>query len=197
MADDGKKPLFGTSAKPPAESNDTASSTTQKPEGQVSEQESQALSGDGGPGFVPAFGKQQGQDENNNLTHETQLESLKEGASAGSAPLGTELDIPGLVAAQAVSSSEAPEDGSTEFVSTIARLRLGKFQFDGGVLTLRGGDVERFEKLLATAHPRSQAAVRKIDRSAGEAVARAFKAGQMSRGVDTSTGGVPSPKPHA
>ena len=87
--------------------------------------------------MIPAFGKQQGQDENNNLTDVDQLESLKDGAAAKSGLVGEGLDIPGLVAAQSYAGSEAPEDGSTEYTSQIARLRIGKFQFDGGRLALK------------------------------------------------------------
>ncbi len=188
MVDEVKRPLFGTAAQPTTDSN--------KPESEVSQPEADALKGDGGPGLTPAFGKQAGQDENNNLTNVDQLDSLKDGAAAQSGTIGEGgLDIPGLVAAQGV-GAEAPEDGSTQYVSTIARLRLGKFEFANGQLSLGAEDASRFEKLLETAHPRSKAAVRKIDRRAGEVVARRL-AGSMSRGVDTSDNGPQSPKPSA
>ncbi len=213
MADDTqapgatKRPLFGSQAKAPESASDsagtsggdTAKTADNKPESEVSDKEAEALRGDGGPGQIPAFGKQQGQDENNNLTNEGQLESLKLGASAQSGQVGEgAVDIAGLVAAQSYAGSEAPEDGSTEYVSTIGRLRIGKFEFTNGVLNLKGDDVGGFEKLLETAHPRTQQAVRKIDREAGEAVAKRFVTeSKMSRGVDTSDNGPQSPKPAA
>lgn len=81
----------------------------------------------------------------------------------------------------------------------IARLRIGKFQFENGVLTIKNEeDAEIFAKLLEGATIRTRQSVSKIDRAAGEAIAEKFLAssrGQMIRGGDTSANFPPAATP--
>lgn len=81
----------------------------------------------------------------------------------------------------------------------IARLRIGKFQFENGVLTIKNEkDAELFESLLAGATIRTRQCVSKIDREAGEKIAAQFLAssrGQMIRGGDTTANMPPAATP--
>jgi hypothetical protein len=158
-----------------------------KPDASVTDKEVKALGGEAGPGVVPAFGKHGGgEDENNPLTEVSELESLKTGAAQNSN--STDSDFQDALAGQGL-NPDAPEDGSVEYVSpNIPNLRVAGRQFDNGRLSLKAEDAEKFEQALQSAHPRTQAAVRKVDRAAGEAVARSFL-GRTSRGIDTSDNG--------
>jgi hypothetical protein len=81
----------------------------------------------------------------------------------------------------------------------ISRLRIGKFQFEHGVLTIDNEeDAAQFEKLLEGATVRTRQSVTKVDRAAGEKVAEQFLAasrGQMIRGGETSSSSPPAATP--
>jgi hypothetical protein len=81
----------------------------------------------------------------------------------------------------------------------IARLKIGKFQFEHGVLVIDNEkDAELFANLLDGASVRTKQRVTRIDREAGEAIASKFLAssrGQMIRGGDTSTSSPPAATP--
>lgn len=99
-----------------------------------------------------------------------------------------------------VEKTVEPAEFEVRYASTqIARLRIGRFQFEHGVLILcNKDDTERFEKLLAAATLRTQQSVRKIDKAAGEEIAKNFLAssrGQMIRGGDTSATTPPAATP--
>lgn len=91
-----------------------------------------------------------------------------------------------------VNSAESPPAEATEndkvryASSSIQRLKIGRFQFENGVLDVPMDQVEAFEKLLAGASLRTKAAVSKIDIDAAEAIARKFlrNRGGMTRGGD-------------
>lgn len=166
---------------------------------EVTEHEANALDGAAGQNRTPAFVKRDGEDENTQLTDTDDLQSNKSGAASQSAP--PYLDMAGAEAAAAAGSTvpEGHED-TTQYTSTpIAALRLGRFQFENGVLRLNNGqDVEDFEKLLAGSSIRTQQVVRKIDRSGGEAVARRYleqNKSQSRSGVDTADRGPRAPVP--
>lgn len=159
-----------------------------KPE--VTEKEKAALDKPTGPNPTPAFGKIDERDENVQLTDPDQLEKIKEGSAASSGS-GDPLELE--------AANMATDTDSVQYVSPqIARLRVGRFQFENGRLTLDKKAAGDFEKLLATASTRTQQAVRKIDREAGEAVAQRFVAankGHMTRGGETTASSAPAPKP--
>lgn len=199
MADETKTNIFGKkNADAPkttdAESNATATtsgttdSDSSKPSAEVTDDEAEALDGAGGPNTTPAFAKQDFRDENVQLTDTDDLASAKAGAAAQSAPTPDFADA--MAAAAAGDSVPEGREDEVQFTSTpIARLKLGRFQFENGVLRLKPKDAEEFEKLLGNAALRTQQTVRRIDRSAGEVVARRFLEQTKSKsvqGVDTS-----------
>ena len=213
MADENKKPLFGGKAAE-SESDDApkvsdaeanASKTTSpdsqpegKPDASVTDAEAEALEGAGGPNRTPAFVKRDFEDENVQLTDTDDLASAKVGAAAAS---GSTEDWVGIQAAEAAGPVLEGREDEVQYTSTpISKLRIGPFEFRNGVLRLKGDDVEKFEKLLKGAAIRTQQVVRKIDRSAGEAVARRFleqNAGKRVRDVDTSDASPDAPRPSA
>lgn len=167
------------------------------PAAEVSEAEASALDGAGGPNRTPAFTKRDFEDENVQLTDADDLQSAKDGAAAHG---GSTLDLIGIEAA-AAAGDEVPEghEDTVQFTSTpIASLRIGRFQFENGVLRLPAEEAEEFEKLLEQAAIRTKQVVRRIDRSGGEAVARRYLETTKSRsnaGVDTSDRGGRAPQP--
>lgn len=220
MPDENKKPpLFGgakagtdasgdsgtTAPVTNAEDNATATTTT-PPENSgtgaqnegVTDAEAAALDGAAGPNRTPAFAKRDFEDENVQLTDTDDLASAKAGAAAAS---GSTLDFAGIEAAAAAGELPEGAEDEVQFTSTpISRLRVGPFQFENGVLRLKAADADKFEKLLASTAIRTQQVVRKIDRSAGEAVARRFVERNKSknvRGGDTSDRATPAPTPRS
>lgn len=192
MPEETKKPgIFGARS--------GQGNTTDKPAAEVSEAEAAALQGAGGPNRSPAFTKRDGQDENVQLTNDDDLAEAKKGAAASSAPPGLDMNAIEAAAAAGTEVAEGHED-TTQYTSTpIAALKIGRFQFENGVLRLKNGkDVEEFEKLLAQGSIRTQQVVRKIDRSAGEVVARRYleqNKSQSRSGVDTADRGPRAPVP--
>lgn len=172
--------------------------TTATDNAAVTDSEAKQLDGAGGPNVTPAFGKQDFRDENVPLTDTDDLQSLKSGAEAQSAPPG--VDLAALEAAALAGNVPEGEEDKTQYTSTpIASFRLGRFQFENGLLSLNSKDAGEFEKLLSGASPRDQATIRKIDRNRGEAIARKFSElhGSATQGIDTTSNGTPSPTPRA
>jgi hypothetical protein len=211
MADENKRPLFGGNSdkdenapetgNAEANANKTTSPEGQpegKPDASVTDAEAAALQGAGGPNRTPAFVKRDFEDENVQLTDTDDLASAKAGAAAAS---GSTEDWVGIEAANAAGDVLEGREDEVQYTSTpISKLRIGPFEFKNGVLRVKGDDVDRFEKLLRGAGMRTQQVVRKIDRSAGEAVARRFleqNAGRRVRNVDTSDAGGQAPRPSA
>ena len=212
MPDEQKRGIFGSSrGNPngaPRQSEDGATAnaaTTTSPsksdsgvEATVSDQEADALQGAGGPNRTPAFTKRDFEDENTQLTDTDDLQSAKTGAAASSGR--ADIDLIGLEAA-AAAGAKTPEghEDTVQYTSTpIAALRIGPYQFENGVLRLHNDQVEDFEKLLKAGSIRTQQVVRKIDRSAGEAVARRYleqNKSQSRSGVDTADRGPRAPTP--
>lgn len=164
----------------------------------ATKEEAAALDGAGGPNRTPAFAKRDGQDENVQVTDVDTIDSVKEGAEAQSA--APTVDLVGVEAAIAAGAVPEGQEDTVQYTSTpIAALRLGRFQFENGVLRLQPGkDVEDFEKILKGSSIRTQQVVRKIDRSGGEAVARRYleqNKGTQTSGVDTSDKGPRAPNP--
>lgn len=165
--------------------------------------ETKALDGVEGQNRTPAFGNQAGGlDRNTNLVDSDQVDTLKEGAesqSAGAVEASTG-DFQNLLAAS-VAGDTVPEghEDTTQYSSfPISRLRLGSYQFEGGLLRLKNGEeVEKFESLLTGLDPATRNSVKVIDRASGVAVAKAFQATQSksTQGVDHSGNGPTSPKP--
>lgn len=152
--------------------------------------------GAGGPNLTPTFGKKSQDDENANIVDQHELNNIKEGSEAASRQNRFSVTDQ-ILAAQ--SAGEA-QDGFTQYASpSIARLKVGPFQFDNGVLRIENNRVEQFEKLLNTASPRTKQAVSKIDREGGEAIARRFlerTGGKRTSGVDTSDNIPPASNPN-
>jgi len=191
MADENKtggKGIFGAKSGDGNDSN--------KPEAEVSKAEAAALDGAGGPNRTPAFTKRDFEDENVQLTDADDLQSAKEGAAANS---GTTLDMVGLEAAAAAGDLPEGAEDEVQFTSVpIARLRIGPYQFENGVLRLKGEDADKFRELLGKAAIRTQQVVREIDRAGGEAVARRYletTGSRSNRDVDTSDNAPPASRP--
>lgn len=163
---------------------------------EVSDAEAKALDGAAGPNRTPAFSKRDFADENVQLTDTNDLASAKAGAAAHTK---STVDLAGLEAAAAAGSVREGAEDEVQFTSTpISALRIGPYQFENGVLRLKGDDVDKFEKLLDTASIRTKQVIRRIDRNGGEAVARRFlesTKGTRTSGVDTSDRGVQAPRP--
>jgi hypothetical protein len=164
--------------------------------GLLSQKEKENVQGAAAPNVVPTFAKHGGQDENNRVDDPEILENAKTGADAASPDPENQLDIAGFVQAQSVEQevSEGNED-NVQYTSRIARYRIGRFQFEGGVLTLKGDDVGDFEELMSKASPRSQNAVRKIERAEGVRAVPMKFGSTSSRGIDTTRNGPRSPAP--
>lgn len=154
-----------------------------------------AADGLGGPNVTPTFGAKPQTDNNRPIEEQNELDSFVEGADAASraAQAGSIAD---LVAVEGIGDEQ---EGKVQYASpNIARLRIGPYEFENGVLSIDADKVEHFEKLLGSATLRTQQAVKKIDREGGEAVAKAFlkqTQGTRSSGVDTTANTVGAPTP--
>lgn len=138
------------------------------------------------PGVRSQFGKHGSQDENDPLTLDSQVESLQQGAEAQSAP-ARDAPSDGAIAAALGLAGVEPIDGEVQFSShPIAKFRIGRFQFDRGILRLSGDDLADFRKLMEKASPRDQALVTEINPEAANTVAKSFLESRRTRGVDTS-----------
>lgn len=195
--------IFGNKDNQPEgkDENSTATTTAQtggdSADAQVSDKEANALDGAGGPNRTPAFAKQDYRDENVQLTDTDDLQSAKTGAAAQSGL--AEYDAVANEALALAGDAEEGDDRVTYTSQPIANFRMGEFQFDKGVLKLKPADAERFDKMLDGADERTQAQIRKIDRSAGEAVARRYLdlQSKTTQGIDNTgnTVSAPTPKP--
>lgn len=139
------------------------------------------------PGVRSQFGKHGGgADENEPLTLDAEVESLQQGAEAQSAA-ARDAPSDGAIAAALATAGVEPSDGEVQFSShPIAKFRIGRFQFDRGLLRLSGDDLTAFRALMEKASPRDQALVTEIDPRAADTVARSFLESRRTRGVDTS-----------
>lgn len=83
----------------------------------------------------------------------------------------------------------------TAFYSShpIAKYRIGRFQFERGVLTLEDADAEEFDALLATQPQTVKRRIKKADQAAAESIARSFLQSRMVAGVDTTANSVAAP----
>lgn len=79
----------------------------------------------------------------------------------------------------------------------IARLKLGRFQFERGVLSLDATDETEFDKLLATQPVTIRGRVHKISVAGAERVAASFKQSRMYAGIDTTHNSVQAVDPAA
>lgn len=162
----------------------------------LSKKETDQVQGEAAPNQTPTFAKHDGQDENNRVGDPAILAAAKQGADAQSGGAVDAVDMQGLVAAQAVGDTVAEgNEEKVQYTSRIASLRIGRFQFVGGVLSLDSGDVSRFEDLVGQTSPRTQNAIRKIERGEG-VIAKPLNLGSRStRGVDTTRRDGQSPAP--
>lgn len=149
----------------------------------------------GGPNPTPTFGNAPQTDNNRPVEKQDDLDSFVEGANAATAAA-----VAGNVDDHlAVTGVGDEQEGRVQYASpNIARLKVGPYQFENGVLSIESEKAEHFEKLLSTSTARTQQAVRKIDRESGEAVARAFlnkTQGTRTSGVDTTANTVGAPTP--
>lgn len=141
-------------------------------------------------GTTEGFARSTGQDENNPIT-DVELASVEKGTELQSAKPGENQAI-SEVMIQAHVDTALGEDAEGEAIYTshpIGRLKIGRFRFENGILTLsKSEDVEEFENLLAASNARTQSQVKKIDVSAGNRIADDFLAQRSKRvqGVDTS-----------
>jgi hypothetical protein len=178
----GNRPLFG---KPSAEPEVEKTAVSDVVQGETS------------PGIVPSFGKRDGADENINLQNKDEARSIEEGSAASSGNVGVDYDA---IAAAAAAGPEAPSGERNVQYATprIANFKLGKYQFENGVLNLSAENAEQFDALLAKCDPSIQSTVMKIDRDGGDAVAKRFldtQRGPMTRGPDVTTNAPPAPNP--
>lgn len=184
-ADSGEAKLddAGTASGKPPESGDLGKLNEKKVEEKkdsVSEAE---------PDVAPAFGKHGGQDENDVLTQESEIDAIEKGAAAQSAQsAGRQAGIDSLVAADLAELD--PDDDSVRYTShPISNFRFGKYQFEKGILTLKPDEAAAFEELLSKASDRTKGRVRKIDPGKAAAIGRSFLESRRTRGVDTSRPG--------
>jgi len=112
-------------------------------------------------------------------------------ASVQDAPLNTAPNEP------EASTEESQVEGATYSARGIPNLRIGKWQFENGRLSVPADEVEKFDKLLTQVDRRTQSAVHKIDVAGGEEVARRYRESQgaMKRGGDDTSNVVPAPNP--
>lgn len=84
---------------------------------------------------------------------------------------------------------------TTAFYSShpIAKYRIGRFQFERGVLTLEGADVEEFDALMTTQPQTVKRRIKKANQAAAESIARSFLQSRMVAGVDTTANSVEAP----
>lgn len=68
----------------------------------------------------------------------------------------------------------------------VARLKLGRFQFERGVLTIPAEDEPEFDKLLAAQPATIRGRVKKVSVDAANRVAASFKQSRMYAGIDTT-----------
>jgi hypothetical protein len=99
---------------------------------------------------------------------------------------------------------EESTEANVEYTSRpVANLKVGKYQFLNGRLSLPPADAAKFDEFFAVfkkQSPTSRAAqvVRKISRDAAEAIAKQFlrqTQGGLTLGMDTTSNGAPSPSP--
>lgn len=94
-----------------------------------------------------------------------------------------------LAPAQTVESIAEPEKAKKIYTSApISQLRIGKFQFDKGVLTLDDSDeIAEFDALLKKLPPRERNSVRTISLELAESMVRPMEPG-MTKSFDSSVG---------
>lgn len=129
------------------------------------------------------------QDGNDVVTDQDRLDSVKEGSedqSATSAQIATadQLEAESRVLAAGIDVG----NGTVTYTShPISNFRIGRFQFENGVLNLENGDAADLDSLLANADPRTKATVNKIDTSAADRIAASYQnATKFKTGVDTA-----------
>lgn len=133
---------------------------------------------------TPAFGKHGGgSDENDPLTESGQVEALQNQAEAAS-PGG---DAEAAATILAVEQLQDVDSNVTIYSSSPSEnYRVGRFQFEKGILRLDAEDAAEFDKIVEGLPPLEQNGIRKIDREAGEKVARTFLQTRMNSGIDTT-----------
>ena len=75
-----------------------------------------------------------------------------------------------------------------------ARFKLGRFQFERGVLKLSGDDAKEFDALMETQPGPIQLKVKRSTQHAAEAVARNFLGARQVAGVDTTANSAAAPQ---
>ncbi len=133
-----------------------------------------------------AFGEQGGGDENNQLQTADQVEAITAKAAAQTELSQLKSDSIDQVTALEVALDPPAPEYTTFSSSPISRLRVGRFQFDKGMLRLTGDDLTDFEKLMESMPTLTQVQVKKINLGAANAVAESFLESRRHRGVDTS-----------
>lgn len=93
-----------------------------------------------------------------------------------------------LARSQARGTAPETNEPFAQFSSgRIMRFRLGRFQFEKGLLTLRKqSDIDDFTRVLMAASPRTQATVAAVNREAVRQFNQSFAETVRARGVDTS-----------
>ena len=91
--------------------------------------------------------------------------------------------------AEAPTHAEPKDDGAVNYTShPIMRLKIGRFQFDRGLLVLTDSkDVAEFDKLHDQLPERDKNQIRKIDTKAAERLVRPIEPG-MTKTFDSSVG---------
>lgn len=155
-----------------------------------------ANDGKGGPNVTPAFGNRPQTDNNRPIEESSEQESFEDGAKVAS-----DQNVAGFQASDdilAAANAGEDQEGFKQYASpSIPRLKVGRFQFENGVLRVPNEDVEGFEKLVNASSSLVKQSISSIDREGGEAVARKFldSQGKMKSGPSTSADIVQAPNP--
>ena len=78
----------------------------------------------------------------------------------------------------------------------VDKFKIGRFQFERGVLNLDEKDSKEFDELLAAQPISVSRKVKKLDSSMADQIAKAFQRGRMSQGVDTTANSVEALDPN-
>lgn len=156
-----------------------------------------ATDGLGGPNVTPAFGNKPQTDNNRPVETKADLESFDAGAKVATRQNEIGYQVTDEVLAAANAGEE--QEGFVQYASpSIPRLKVGRWQFENGVLRVPIEDKEAFEKLLNSSSGLVKQAVSSIDREGGEAVARRFieqTQSKMTQGPSTSQSTPPAADP--
>lgn len=177
----GKTVLFGKPAAPDsAAATGSAAGGIATKAGQVESGETQQAFGDRGQG-----------DSNRELSTSEEVVALEAKADVQSTVSELKNDSIDAVAALEAEATFGNDSRVATYSSApIARFRVGRFQFEKGLLALTGDDIEAFESLMSgkAVDSRTKSQVKRVNTvAAAAAVSQSFLESKRVRGVDTSS----------